>query len=279
MATVWAREERVRFHNDATLFAVEEHDTKPRSKLHQERMSESSKKAMERAKGQFAEKTKALAAKEKTDAKKAKEISERAAKADEARKAIAKKNAADAAKAEKEGLLYQEPEGKVLLVVRIKGTNNVAPKPRKALELLRLRKMNSAVFVRLNKSTLNLLRICQPWITYGVPTTDMIRNLIYKRGHVRTGVMGHYTNVRIQGNEIVEQVLGKHGIIGIEDLVTEIADAGEHFTAANRALAPFRLSNPSGGFKKKKKDQFTEMQGGECGDRGHYINALVDRMY
>lgn len=45
--------------------------------------------------------------------------------------------------------------------------NGISPKPRKILQLFRLLQINNAVFVRLNKATINMLRICEPYIAYG----------------------------------------------------------------------------------------------------------------
>lgn len=63
--------------------------------------------------------------------------------------------------------------------------NKVAPKVKKVLRLLRLRQINNATFVKLNKATLNMLRIAQPYITYGYPSLKTVRDLIYKRGFVK----------------------------------------------------------------------------------------------
>lgn len=45
--------------------------------------------------------------------------------------------------------------------------NKLAPKPRKILQLLRLRQLHSGVFVKVNKATLNMLQVVQPFVTYG----------------------------------------------------------------------------------------------------------------
>eukprot|EP00915_Cephaloidophora_sp_WS-2016_P006371 GHVH01008508.1.p2 GENE.GHVH01008508.1~~GHVH01008508.1.p2 ORF type:complete len:281 (-),score=60.20 GHVH01008508.1:99-941(-) len=272
-------EEKVRFHNEPLYYSVTEADTKPRSAKHEARMTEADKKAMARNAKLYKEKVAALDKKAKDDVKIAMEVSDRAIVSEKARVAQFEKNAADKVKAAASGKLFQEPESSLLLVVRIKGVNQMPPKPKKALSLLRLRQINSAVFVKVNKATMAMLTICRPWITYGPPTVELIRSLVYKRGYVRTGCMGHRDNVRIQSNDIVAQVLEKStGIVGVEDLINEISDVRPNFTTANRALAPFRLNNPAGGFKNKKNRQFTEMHGGEAGDRGHYINDLVFRM-
>lgn len=45
--------------------------------------------------------------------------------------------------------------------------NQVSPKVKKALQLLRLRQINNGVFVRLHKSTINMLRLVEPYIAWG----------------------------------------------------------------------------------------------------------------
>lgn len=63
--------------------------------------------------------------------------------------------------------------------------NKVAPKVRKVLQLFRLRQINNGTFIKLNKATKNMLRIAEPYITYGYPTLKSVRHLIYKRGFVK----------------------------------------------------------------------------------------------
>ncbi|KAK9097474.1 hypothetical protein Sjap_022971 [Stephania japonica] len=53
-------------------------------------------------------------------------------------------------------------------------------------------------------------------------------------------------------NSIIEQALGKFGIVCIEDLVHEILTVGPHFKEANNFLWPFKLKAPLGGLKKKR---------------------------
>jgi ribosomal protein L30/L7E len=45
--------------------------------------------------------------------------------------------------------------------------NEIAPKPRKILQLLRLIQINSGVFVRVTKATQQMLRLVEPYVTYG----------------------------------------------------------------------------------------------------------------
>lgn len=76
-----------------------------------------------------------------------------------------------ARKVKKVGNIYIPGEPKVAFVMRIRGINKVAPKVRKVLQLFRLRQINNATFIKLNKATKNMLRIADPYITYGYPST------------------------------------------------------------------------------------------------------------
>merc|ERR1719442_399367 len=69
--------------------------------------------------------------------------------------------------------------------MRIRGINQVSPKVKKVLQLFRLRQINNGVFIKLNKATINMLRICEPYITWGTPNLKSVRELVYKRGFVK----------------------------------------------------------------------------------------------
>lgn len=45
--------------------------------------------------------------------------------------------------------------------------NEIAPKPRKILQLLRLLQINNGVFVKVTKATEQMLRLVEPYVTYG----------------------------------------------------------------------------------------------------------------
>merc|ERR1711872_839001 len=84
--------------------------------------------------------------------------------------------------ARKDGNYYVPSDAKLAFVMRIRGINQVAPKVKKVLQLFRLRQINNGVFVKLNKATLNMLRICEPYVTWGAPNLKSVRELVYKRG-------------------------------------------------------------------------------------------------
>lgn len=65
------------------------------------------------------------------------------------------------------GGFYVEAEAKLLFVIRIRGINDMHPKTRKILQLLRLRQIFNGVFMKVNKATLNMLHRVEPYVAYG----------------------------------------------------------------------------------------------------------------
>ncbi|KAF9644116.1 60S ribosomal protein L7 [Thelephora ganbajun] len=163
------------------------------------------------------------------------------------------------------GNFYVPAQAKVYFVIRIRGINEIAPKPRKILQLLRLLQINNGVFVKVTKATEQMLRLVEPYIAYGEPNLKTVRELIYKRGYGRV----EKQRVPLSNNQVIEQALGKYDILCVEDLVHEI------FTAAN-FLWPFKLSNPTGGWRTRKFKHYVE--GGDFGNREANINKLVRQM-
>ena len=45
--------------------------------------------------------------------------------------------------------------------------NGVSPTVRKILQLLRLRQINNGVFIKLNKASVNMLKVVEPYIAWG----------------------------------------------------------------------------------------------------------------
>merc|ERR1712012_1223604 len=176
-----------------------------------------------------------------------------------------------AREAKKEGNYYVPAEPKLALVMRIRGINQVSPKVKKVLQLFRLRQINNGVFIKLNKATINMLRICEPYITWGTPNLKSIRELIYKRGFIK--VDGKRTP--ITSNDLVESTLGRHGIICVEDMIHEIATVGPNFKYVSNCLWPMKLNTPTGGWR-KKTNHFVE--GGDFGCREDKVNALLRKM-
>jgi len=169
------------------------------------------------------------------------------------------------------GNIYREPEAKVAFVVRIRGINGLHPKPRKILQLLRLRQINNGVFVRLTNATLNMLKRVEPYVAYGYPNLKAVKELVYKRGFAKVDKQ----RLPITDNKVIEKALGKYGILCVEDVVHEIVTCGKHFREVNKFLWPFKLPNPRFGWR-TKNTHFNE--GGDGGNRAELMSELIHRM-
>mmetsp|Transcript_24825 Transcript_24825/g.21709 ORF Transcript_24825/g.21709 Transcript_24825/m.21709 type:complete len:277 (+) Transcript_24825:143-973(+) len=179
--------------------------------------------------------------------------------------------------ARKNGNFFKDEDPKIAIVIRIRGINRVSPKVRKVLQLFRLLQIHNAVFIRMNKATINMLKLIQPYIAYGYPSVACIRSLIYKRGFAKIRSRpGAISRIPIMSSELIEKNLGRSNIETVEDMVHEIATVGPNFTKTVNFLWPFKLNCPKGGYRGRKRRHFLE--GGTYGNWEHHINNLVQRM-
>jgi len=163
---------------------------------------------------------------------------------------------------------------KLALVIRIRGIIGVSPKAKKVMQLFRLRQVHNATFVKLNEATIRMLRLIEPYVTYGYPTRATVEKLVYKRGFGKLNKQ----RIPIANNSVIEEAIGeKTGVKCTADLVHEIFTVGPNFKQANNFLWPFKLSSPLGGFSSKTK-LLHYLEGGEAGARGEEINKLVKKM-
>lgn len=170
-------------------------------------------------------------------------------------------------------LLDLPSKPRLLFVVRVKtadNNNKIAPKARKVLQLLGLLQVNSGVFVKLSKSSAELLRIVEPYVVYGYPNLASVRKLVFKRGYGKVNKQ----RVALTDNSIIETALGKYGIICLEDLIHELYSLGPNFKACSTFLWPFKLSTGMGGFGVRSKIIKAESEGKQTLEED--INALID---
>merc|ERR1711907_555536 len=166
---------------------------------------------------------------------------------------------------------FVDAEAKLAFVVRIRGLNDMPPKTKKILQIMRLRQMTMGVFMKVSKAASEMLKRVEPYLSYGYPNLKSVRELIYKRGFGKINKQ----RLPLNDNSVVERGLGKHGIICMEDLVHEIYTVGPRFREANNFLWPFKLRPAKGGQAKKRKG-FCE--GGQAGNREEKINNLIQKM-
>jgi large subunit ribosomal protein L7e len=195
-------------------------------------------------------------------------------KNDEEYEAAEKLAIANRRKAKVDGGFFVPAEPKLCLVIRIRGIIGVSPKAKKVMQLFRLRQLHNCTFVKLNEATVRMLRLIEPYVTYGYPTRATVKKLIYKRGFGKINKQ----RVPISTNAVIAEGLGEEtGIECTADLIKEIYTVGPNFKKANNFLWPFKLSNPKGGFSSKTK-LLHFMEGGEAGARGEEINKFVAKM-
>merc|ERR1711887_285229 len=166
---------------------------------------------------------------------------------------------------------FVDAEAKLAFVVRIRGLNDMHPKTKKILQIMRLRQMNMGVFMKVSKAATEMLKRVEPYLSYGYPNLKSVRELIYKRGFGKINKQ----RLPLNDNSVIETALGKHGIVCMEDLVHEIYTVGPHFKEANNFPWPFMLRPAKGGQAKKRKG-FCE--GGQAGNREDKINQLIQNM-
>ncbi|WOL15381.1 hypothetical protein Cni_G24162 [Canna indica] len=162
-------------------------------------------------------------------------------------------------------------KSKLLFVVRIHGSKDMHPRTRQILKKLRLRHILSGVFLKANEANLKMLLSVEPFVTYGYPSLKSVKELIYKKG---CGKMDK-ERVPLTDNNVIEQALGKYGIICLEDIVHEIATVGSHFREVTNFLWPLKLKCPERRLRTKKK---LYKEGGDTGNREDHINELIDKL-
>ncbi|KAM9290521.1 ribosomal protein uL30-like [Gastrophryne carolinensis] len=160
---------------------------------------------------------------------------------------------------------------RLAFVVRITDIEGVNKHVMDIFKTLRLTKMFSGVFVKLSPDTVKMLQVIEPYVAWGFPNLKSVRELILKRGQGK--VKGK--KVVLTDNNMIEEELGKLGIICLEDVIHELYSAGEHFNEVNKFIYPFQLSVARHAGV-NRKGYLTEL--GDPGSRGDGINQLIRQL-
>ncbi|XP_032826408.1 large ribosomal subunit protein uL30-like [Petromyzon marinus] len=162
-------------------------------------------------------------------------------------------------------------EPRLVFAVRVRSSNACSYKAQRCLQLLRLSRIFSGVFIKLGKTSLHMLRQVEPFIAWGYPNLKSVRELILKRG--QTKVNGKLCP--LTDNAMIEDRLGKHGMVCLEDVIHEIFTLGKNFRTAAFFLQPMILSVARHS-RLSKGGQ--ESETGPTGDRGDDINQLIRQL-
>lgn len=147
------------------------------------------------------------------------------------------------------------------------------PQTKRVLSLLRLKTKLQGTFIHLNEVTKSLLKIAEPFVTWGFPNLQTIRELIMKRGYGR--VKGELKKEPLTDNTFIEKHLGAYDVICLEDVIHELFTVGPNFKAVNNFIWSLKLNMPEAGFKNRGRHF---LDGGDYGDRGIEINQLLSKM-
>ncbi|XP_048063267.1 60S ribosomal protein L7-like 1 isoform X2 [Megalobrama amblycephala] len=159
----------------------------------------------------------------------------------------------------------------LVFAVRIREIKGVSPKVMKVIQMLRLRKIFSGTFVKVNKTSIQMLKTVEPYVAWGYPNLKSVRELILKRGQTRI----NKRKTPLTDNTLIEQHLGQYGIICLEDLIHEIYSAGKNFRVANNFLLPFYLSVP----RHAARDKVGLLKDiGDPGPKAKDINKVIRKL-
>lgn len=159
-----------------------------------------------------------------------------------------------------------------IFAIRTREDAGIVPKSiYNILMQLRLKEPNTGVFLKYDAVTRKHLHLIEPWVVYGKPSKGIVKDLIERKSF--GNIKGE--KIPLSDNTILEQELGEHGLICMEDLVHELTNVGESFDIVTKFLVPFPLSATRSRFEKEKLDL---KQGKDYGDRGEGIDEYIKQM-
>jgi len=141
--------------------------------------------------------------------------------------------------------LASPTDGSPVLLIRIRGNQDVSKPAKLLLEKYRLGKLHDAVMVTGTSEVARDAHILKDYVAAGQPTEEHVRELVKHMARYKDakGTI-HY----LTGNSAVEQYLGQYGVICVEDVVDTLlrgAAAGPCFEPVSQWLLPFNLAPPA----------------------------------
>lgn len=115
------------------------------------------------------------------------------------------------------------------------------PQSKALLKSYALERPYQVIFRRRTRETAKDLRMASPYVLYGYPSKNLIRELIEKRGCVHD--RKDNKEKVLTNNQIVEDVFGEFGVICVEDLVQEVLRAGPNIDDILSFFVPLQVCN------------------------------------
>uniref|UniRef100_A0A8C7NAG9 Ribosomal protein L7-like 1 n=1 Tax=Oncorhynchus kisutch TaxID=8019 RepID=A0A8C7NAG9_ONCKI len=129
------------------------------------------------------------------------------------------------------------------------------------------RSIFSGAFVKMNETSMAMLKMVEPYVALGF----LFVELILKRGQAKINKQ----KVALTDNTLIEQHMGKYGIICLEDLIHEIYSVGMNFRVVSNFIWPFRLSVA----RHAARDKAGLLKNiGNPGPRGMDVNSIIRQL-
>lgn len=130
-------------------------------------------------------------------------------------------------------------EPKLLVAMRHRAHKIASKECNLILNSLGLNRLHNTVLLKNNTESLALLKMIEPYVVFGYPTIQTVRDLIFKHGFLK--IDGKRT--AISSNKLIEDHLGEHGCICIEDIVHDLFTVSDNFKQVRSLLLPFSVSD------------------------------------
>lgn len=151
-----------------------------------------------------------------------------------------------------------------LAVVRVRGVINVKNDIRDTLTMLGLGRVNHCILLNETPESMGMLLKVKDYVTWGSIDADTAATLVKERGRMSGGK---------PLDEKALKALGKYK--SFEDLGKALADGDVVWSKMDGTVRVFRLHPPRKGLRSIKRPY---KMGGDLGDRGEGINALLQNM-
>lgn len=130
-------------------------------------------------------------------------------------------------------------DSKLIVVMRHRAHKIHSEEVNAIMRTLGLHRLHNTVLLKNDVETNALLKLVEPYVAYGYPTIQTVRDLIFKHGYL--SIDGKKTPMN--SNKLIEEHLGQYGVICIEDIVHELFTVSKHFKAIRSKLLPFVVSS------------------------------------
>ncbi len=157
----------------------------------------------------------------------------------------------------------KKEEGKLIAVVRVRGTRGVRRTVSETLKLLGLTRKNHCIVVRQARSLNGMLDKAKDYVTWGEVSATTLAALLEK------------TPCLAGGKRLSSEYVAAHtGFRDVKELVSAVHEGITDLGVVPGLKKVFRLAPPRKGTGPVKK----QYPAGACGPRGEKINELIQKM-